>query len=157
MRRIAMLALCAVSAAPVLADEPVRIEKIDRDNGKFFNKPGATIDAMATDLAQCRAIADGAESQINAVNVLAGGLGGILGGMSAGGRLKRINQENCMLIRGWRLFALTDAEGKTWKALGEAGQQAELAKLVAAGTPARGLLLREWRNDYAEPVLWKKD
>ena len=132
-------------------------DKVDRDHGKFFNKPGATIEQLATDTGQCRAIADGAESQINGINVLTGGIGAIIGGASAGGRLKRVNQENCMVIRGWRLFAMTKAEGESWKALGDAKQQAELPTLIAADLPARGTLLRAWRNDYAEPVLWKKD
>lgn len=142
---------------PALATAQARVEQVDRDNGKFFNKPGATAEQLATDAVQCRSIADGAESQINGVSVLTGGLGAIIGGASAGGRLKRVNQENCMVIRSWWLFAMTDAEGKSWKALGEAKQQAELATLAAAATPARGQMLREWRNDYAEPVLWKKD
>lgn len=154
MWRAGVTALALGAAAPVLAAD---IVKVDRDNGKFFNKPGATLEALATDTAQCRAIADGADSQINGINVLAGGIGGILGGVSAGGRLKRVNAENCMLIRGWRLFAMTKAQGEQWKALGEARQQAELMTLAVAATPARGTLLREWRNDYAEPVLWKKD
>ena len=158
MRRICVvLGLLTLPAAPGLAADAVRVEKIDRDNGKFFNKPGGTLAAMATDAAQCKAIADGAESQINGLSVLTGGLGAIIGGASAGGRLKRVNLENCMVIRGWRLYAMTKPEGDRWKALGEAKQQVELATLVAAETPARGRMLREWRNDYAEPVLWKKD
>lgn len=112
---------------------------------------------MAVDTAQCRAIAEGADSQINAVNVLAGGLGSIIGGAFAGGRLKRINIENCMLIRGWRLYAMTREDGASWKAMSDAARNSELATLVNAQVPARGTLLREWRNDYAEPVLWQKN
>lgn len=58
-----------------------------------------------------------------------------------------------MLIRGWRLYAMTREEGAVWKALPPARREAELATLAAASVPARGRLLREWRNDYAEPVL----
>lgn len=131
--------------------------KVDRGNGSFFNKPNATADQAAADTTQCRAIAEGADSQINAVNVLAGGLGGVIGGAFAGGRLKRVNIENCMLIRGWRLYAMTREEGAAWKAMPDAARDRELATLVGAQTPARGVLLREWRNDYAEPVLWQKN
>lgn len=130
--------------------------KVDRGNGSFFNKPGATAEQAATDSGQCRAIAEGADSQINTVNVLAGGLGGVLDGAFAGGRLKRVNIENCMLIRGWRLYAMTREEGAAWKALPAATRDRELAALVGEQTPRRGMLLREWRNDYAEPVLWQK-
>ncbi len=147
----------AFVAAALLAAPAAAQDKVDRDHGKFFNKPGATADQLAGDATECRAIADGAESQVNAINVLAGGVGGILGGIFAGNRLKRVNVENCMVIRGWRLFALTQAEGVQWKALSEPQRQAELATLAGADSPARGRILREWKNNYAEPVLWPKD
>lgn len=131
--------------------------KPDRGNGAFFNKVGATSEQLATETNACRAIAEGAESQINGVNVLAGGIGAIIGGAFAGGRLKRVNIENCMLIRGWRLYAMTREEGAAWKALAEPERDRQLATLVGAESPARGTLLREWHNDYAEPVLWQKD
>lgn len=103
------------------------------------------------------AIAEGADSQITGVNVAAGGLGAIIGGAFAGKRLRRVNIENCMLIRGWRLYAMTREEGASWKALSESERDKELATLVGAEAPARGTLLREWRNDYAEPALWQKN
>lgn len=130
--------------------------KVERGHGSFFNRPGATAEQAAAATTRCRAIADGAESQINGVNVLFGGVGAIIGGAFAGGRLKRVNVENCMLIGGWRLYAMTREEGQAWKALSDAARDQALATLVGAETPARGTLLREWRNDYAEPVLWKK-
>lgn len=146
------LLACALLAVPSHAAE----DRVDRGNGSFFNKPGATAEQASFDTAQCRAIAEGADSQINGINVLAGGLGAIIGGAFAGGRLKRVNIENCMLIRGWRLFAMTRTEEAAWKALPSATRDAELGVLVGAEAPARGRLLREWRNDYAEPVLWQK-
>jgi hypothetical protein len=81
----------------------------------------------------------------------------VLGGTIAGSRLERGNVENCMLIRGWRLFAMTSDEGRAWKALTQDERATQPALLVGAQTPARGTLLREWRNDYAEPVLWQGD
>lgn len=153
MRNIACIAGAALLVLPGAA---LAEDKIDRGNGSFFNRPGATAEQVATDTARCRAIAEGADSQINGIDVLAGGLGSIIGGAFAGGRLKRVNIENCMLIRGWRLFAMTREQGAAWKALPEATRERELAALVGADTPARGTLLREWRNDYAEPVLWER-
>lgn len=147
--------LCGLFAAAGLA-MPLAAADIDRDHGSFYNRPGATAADLAADAARCKAIAEGADSQVTAVGVLAGGIGGILGGLIAGGRLKRTNIENCLLIRGWRLYALTKAEAPAWKALPPAAREAELATLVGAETPARGGLRRVWRNDYAEPVLWKK-
>lgn len=153
MRNIACVAGAALLVLPGAA--PAQ-EKIDRGNGSFFNRPGATAEQLATDTARCRAIAEGADSQINGIDVLAGGLGSIIGGAFAGGRLKRVNIENCMLVRGWRLYAMTRDQGAAWKSLPEATRERELAALVSAENPARGTLLREWRNDYAEPVLWEK-
>jgi len=141
-----------VLSAPAFAQTDV-----DRGNGSFFNKPGATAQAAAAETSACRAIAEGAESQINGVSVLTGGLGAIIGGAFAGKRLKRVNVENCMLVRGWRLFAMTRAEGAAWKALSDAEREKQLAVLVGEATPARGSLLRQWHNDYAEPALWQKD
>lgn len=152
-RTLAAIVIATLGTMPAGAAEP----KVDRGNGSFFNKPGATAEQAAADTAQCRAVAEGADSQINAVNVLAGGLGSVIGGAFAGGRLKRVNIENCMLIRGWRLYAMTREEGSAWKAMPDAARDAELATLVGTQAPARGTLLREWHNDYAEPVLWQKN
>lgn len=130
---------------------------LDRGHGSFFNRVGASAEMAAADTAHCRAIASGAQSQINATDVLIGGLGGIIGGAFAGSRLQRVNIENCMLVRGWRLFAMTRPEGSAWKAMTAQQRERELETLVGAATPTRGALLREWRNDYAEPVMWSKD
>lgn len=152
LRSVGLAALVVAVPAAAAPD----VAKIDRGNGSFFNKPGATPEQVALDTAQCRALADGADSQINAVNVLAGGLGAVIGGAFAGNRLKRVNVENCMLVRGWRLFAMTRDEGARWKALPEAERNAQLATLTGAVSPTRGQLLRAWHNDYAEPVFWEK-
>jgi hypothetical protein len=149
------LAACLLMAAATPATASG--SKIDRGNGSFFNKVGATAEQAAADIAQCRAIAEGADSQINGVSVLTGGVGAIIGGAFAGGRLERVNIENCMLVRGWRLYAMTREEGSVWKAFSQSQRDAELAMLSGASSPARGSLLRDWRNDYAEPVLWQKD
>lgn len=154
MRGFLVIGLLALTAMPAAVSAQ---SAVDRGNGSFFNKPGASAAQAATETTQCRAIAEGADSQITGVNVIAGGLGGIIGGAFAGKRLRRINIENCMLIRGWRLFAMTDAEGANWKALSDADRDGQLAVLVGADTPARGTLLREWHNDYAEPALWQKN
>jgi len=154
MRIILGVSAAILTVVPVSATAQTNV---DRGNGYFFNKAGATAEEAAADTARCRAIAEGADSQIKTVNVLAGGLGGIIGGAFAGGRLKRINIENCMLINGWRLYAMTRDEGSAWKAMPAAERDRELATLAGAQTPTRGTLLRQWRNDYAEPVLWQKN
>lgn len=130
---------------------------VDRGNGAYFNKPGATAEQLAADMARCRTIAEGADSQINPASVLVGGIGAVIGGAFAGKRQKRVNIENCMLISGWRLYAMTRQEGATWKAMADFDRDRELAILAGAAAPSRGRLLRAWRNDYAEPVLWQKD
>ncbi|WP_066684688.1 MULTISPECIES: hypothetical protein [unclassified Sphingomonas] len=144
-------------AAAALASPASAQTKVDRGNGSFFNKPGATAEQAAADTAQCLAIAKGADSQINTSDVLIGGPGVILFGALSGGRQRRVNVENCMLIRGWRLYAMTRAEGAAWKALSDSARDRELAQLVGAPVPARGTLLRQWHNDYAEPALWAKN
>lgn len=152
MRHVGRAVLLAIVATPALA-----AERPDRGNGMFFNRAGATVAAMRDDLTACRATAEGAESQINGLSVLAGGVGALIGGALAGGRLKRVNVENCMLVRGWTLWAMTRAEGARWQALGEAGRDARLAVLAGAAAPDIGAPLRTWHNDYAEPALWVKE
>lgn len=153
LRRLVLLAVAAsIAATPAHAEE-----RIDRGNGMYFNRPGATLEAMSADLTRCRAIAEGADSQITGIGVVTAGIGGVLGGLIAGGRLKRVNTENCMLVRGWRLYAMTRTQGAAWKALSEQARDARLATLVGAEAPDQGALLRVWANDYAEPVLWQKD
>ncbi len=132
-------------------------QKADRGNGSFFNRPGASADLAAHDIDSCRKLARGAESQIETSSVIVGGLAAIIAGGLADGNQKRINIENCMLVRGWSLYAMTREEGRVWKAMTEAERNRELAVLVGADKPARGSLLRTWANDYAEPVLWQKD
>lgn len=149
---IAPLALAMLAAAPAQAED-----RIDRGNGLYFNRPGATLEAMATDTQRCKAIAEGADSQVTGIAVVTAGIGGVIGGLISGGRLKRVNIENCMLVRGWRLFAMTRADGTAWKALTDDQRTQALTTLVGADTPTRGSLLRVWHNDYAEPVLWQKD
>ena len=143
-------------ATVLVATPAVAEEKIDRGHGFYFNRPGAPGGAMLSDQAQCRAIATGAQSQINAVSVVFGGLGAVLGGAFAGKRLQRINVENCMLVRGWRLVAMTRAEGSAFEALAPAAQQTEIEALAGQETPTRGRVLRVWHNDYAEPQFFEK-
>ena len=45
--------------------------KVDRGNGFFFNKPGATAELATRETESCRKLASGAESQINTIDVLA--------------------------------------------------------------------------------------
>jgi len=154
MKRILYITVMASIFSPVVVSAA---PKVDRGNGSFFSKPGATAEIAASDIATCRNIAEGTDSQIKAVNVVMGGLGAVIGGAFAGGRQKRVNIENCMLVRGWNLYAMTREEGTAWKALPEADRNRELAALVGVTAPPRGTLLRSWHNDYAEPVLWQKD
>lgn len=150
-RLAAGAALLAMLPSPAAAEG-----KIDRGHGSFFNRPGATAVELAADTAACRAIADGTDSQVNASEVLAGGVLLVFSGLLATGGQKRINIENCLLIRGWRLYAMTRTDGAAWNKLPDATRERELATLVGAETPARGQMLRAWRNDYAEPVFWPK-
>lgn len=143
-------------AGVLWASAATAADRIDRGHGFFFNRPGASGEAMLSDLESCRQIASGAQSQINGVNVLFGGLGAVIGGAFAGKRLQRVNVENCMLVRGWRLFAMTDAEGDAFNRQPIAAQRAALDGLAGSETPATGTLLRQWHNDYAEPVFFEK-
>ena len=60
------------------------------------------------------------------------------------------------LSRGWRLVAMTRAEGSAFEALSPAAQRTEIETLAGQETPTRGRVLRIWHNDYAEPQFFEK-
>ena len=58
------------------------------------------------------------------------------------------NLENCMVVRGWRVVSVPEAEGKDLASLPQAELAAKLAPWVGADTP-HGVIVRAWQNDAA--------
>ena len=131
--------------------------------GHYYNRPSATEAQAAADIEDCTAIARGTRRPgtvavgVGAAGLAAGTFASAFFNSLAQGAKVRDNIQNCMVIRGWRLFAMTKADGVIWSKRDEADRRAQLVSLVSADQPSLGSLYREWQNDYAEPRLWPKD
>jgi hypothetical protein len=111
----------------------------------FYNRPGATQAMLAADLRRCRIITTGPHG--------GGGQGGraLTPPIPAPGAAAPLSDdarplsptiEDCMIARGWRLYALDADARAALEALGLDDRAAALADLMAARCPARATLLR---------------
>lgn len=87
-----------------------------------------------------------------AVAGAAGGLGALLGAAIKQGEVRRANRRSCLLIRGWRLVEVDDAEQARIAALSDAERDAYFNTIVGAAEVS-GKKITLWNNDYAEPRL----
>jgi hypothetical protein len=111
----------------------------------FYNRPGATQATLAADLRRCRIITTGPHggggqgNRVLTPPIPAPGAAAPLPD-DAGPRPPTI--EDCMIARGWRLYALDADARAALDGLGPDHRAAALAEWVAARCPARGRLLR---------------
>ncbi len=119
----------------------------------YFNRLGA--DAAAHDAALKDCVADAAKA--SQPDTYAYGGGSLLGAVIAAAvtaeldyiadkRGVQANVENCMVVKGWRVVRLSDADGAAVAALDQPGRAARLAPMVGAEPPA-GSIARVWGND----------
>ncbi|MFV0624685.1 hypothetical protein ACBY01_11855 [Sphingomonas sp. ac-8] len=111
---------------------------------RFYNRPGATQGMLTAELRRCRAITTGT-----------------MGGTAEGRALTlpipapdtdapppdasptpRPTIDDCMVARGWRLYALEAKDRATLETLAPAPLASALGRLVGATYPAYGKLLR---------------
>ena len=119
----------------------------------YFNKPGADLKTHDADVAACAAEAARTISFDEQLHTGAGQgiVGAIIGSYveSAAHRgAAASGLENCMVVRGWRVVKLPDAEGQVLAKLPAADLTARLAPWVGATTP-HGDVVRVWGNDAA--------
>lgn len=133
---------------PESMDSPEEIAKDaarDLKDSRFYNKPGATRAQYDGDWQTCRLIARGSKTPTgmipyyydpSVVSPLAAGIGAGIGGAIAQaiivGQQRRANRRNCLLIKGWRLVELDDAESARISALSDAERDAHFDKIVGA-------------------------
>lgn len=102
----------------------------------FYNRPGATPAMLATELRRCRTITTGPQGEAGrALTPLIAAPGNV---DAAPARSPTI--EDCMVMRGWRVYALDGGERATLEALSPDARANALAKLRAAEDPERGTL-----------------
>ena len=166
MLRITLAAaLLGATAAPAFAATDLTRTT---DGFTYFNKPGADLAAHDAAVRECRTIA----AQMHqpgpmtpsytmvvpaGVSPVAAGVGGAIG-MAIAMAIQQsiadhkgapVNVENCMVVKGWRVVALDDLEGKGFPALKKDVQLAELAQWVGAAEP-HGKVVRVFANDAVE-------
>ncbi|MDB5709384.1 MAG: hypothetical protein JWL96_1454 [Sphingomonas bacterium] len=118
----------------------------------YYNRPRADMSLHNADVAAC--LADAANMR-SFQEQLRGGMGGLLGQIIAGAQADSANRgvvsaslENCMVVRGWRVFHLDDVEGKQISLLPAEQLATTLAPWIGAENP-HGTVVREWHNDAA--------
>ena len=112
-------------AMPDLAYTPDPTIAADFDKYFFFHRPDTSFDQAYADITECDSLASGINFYMGAdsaamnaamanYGVLAGGIGGALGGLMADAifgsaerrRIKRVNLRNCMFYKGYDRYGL---------------------------------------------------
>lgn len=108
---------------------------------RFYNRPGATTQELALELRRCEAIATGPQgSTVEQRPLTSLGDSASESLVAATGSTQTL--EDCMVARGWRVFALSAQESGEWNALAANVRERELVTLVGATHPARGRMIR---------------
>ena len=138
-----------VAQAPAdTGDSPEDIAKDaarDLKDSRFYNKPGATRAQYDADWQRCRLIARGSRTPAGMVPYyynpavisplaagIGGGLGGLLGAAIAEGQRRRANRRACLLINGWRMVEVPNAEQARVAAMTDADRSAYFDTIVGA-------------------------
>lgn len=147
MQRLSIAVLAAtLLATPAIAQTAAPVVNIAQMTMgyTYFNRPGADLAALDHDLAECMTLARDARSLDAMI-----GNGGIVGTMITGAAEKGVaasGTENCMVVRGWRVVQLPDAEGAALAALSLNDITRAMTPWIGAQTP-QGTVVRVWGND----------
>lgn len=125
----------------------------------YFSRPGADLATHNAELTNCMLTwmgASGVDASRSSAHPIVPGLidgwvaDAINDEMVAGFERARraVNIEHCMVVRGWRVIQLSNAEGARLAALTQEQLQAELTPWIGALDPP-GTLVRVWRNEAA--------
>ncbi|MDB5430522.1 MAG: hypothetical protein JWP35_1638 [Caulobacter sp.] len=119
----------------------------------YFNRAGADMALHNADVAACMKDA-GTVKSLEELTTPPGAMGGISGIIEHGMMNNQHRAvfaaalENCMVVRGWRVVAVTDEEGIKLAALPAGELVAQLAPWVGAAEP-HGRVIRSWKNEAA--------
>ncbi|MFN3943737.1 MAG: hypothetical protein ACK4K7_02255 [Allosphingosinicella sp.] len=147
------------------AEEIAKDAARDLKDNRFYNRPGATRAEYDADWQRCRLIARGSRTPTghhtyfydpNVISPLAAGIGAGIGGAIAGaiiqGQLRRENRRSCLLINGWRLVEVEDAERTRIAAMSDEERDAYFNAIIGA-EELSGKRVTAWHNDFAAPRL----
>jgi len=137
----------------------------DLRDSRFYNRPGATRADYDSEWQTCRLIARGSVTPSGVTTYtynpavisplaagIGAGIGNAIGQAIAEGILRRANRRQCLLIRGWRLVEVSDADQARIAAMPEAERNAYFNTIVGAAD-VQGARIITWNNDYAAPRL----
>jgi hypothetical protein len=109
----------------------------------FYNRPGATQALLAADLRRCRLITTGPNGgTVQEGRALTPPIPAPGAAAPIEARPPAPTIEDCMIVRGWRLYALDADARAALEALSPEKRAAALADLTGAKCPERGTLLR---------------
>lgn len=140
-------------AASAAAADPVNIAEMTTGY-TYFNRPGATLEAHNKAVAACVIEASKTRSFDEQVTAVYGILGAILENAldTASHRASvAASLEDCMVIQGWRVVKVSDAEGQALAALSPEALAERLTPWIGADAP-QGQIVRVWGNDAANAV-----
>jgi hypothetical protein len=159
----------AKADAPAKEDSPEEIAKDaarDLKDNRFYNRPGATRAQYDADWQECRLIARGSRTPAGVVPVyynpaiisplaagIGGGIGGMIGAAIAEGVQRRANRRNCLLIKGWRVVEVPEADRARMAAMSDADKNAHLDRIVGAQTVEGDITERTSFEAKADPAL----
>lgn len=145
----AALSAVAGQAAAQSADG-ARVEIGEPAQGlAYYNRPGATVAEHNAALAACMrdtAVVTDVSADMTLVEYLIWN-GPIKGGIAA-------SVENCMLVRGWRVFRAPDAEGAAAARLNGEAFAAVVGPWIGTAAPP-GVMVRSWANEAARPAGYR--
>jgi hypothetical protein len=147
--------LLAFAAATLMGGAAFGAEPSELNLGRmtagysYYNRPGADMALHDRDLRTCLVHAVAMRTTISSV------LDGLIGGLIADAQEDAANRgvasaalENCMVVHGWRVVHVDDAEGSALSALPGEALATKLTPWVGAEAP-HGTIVRIWHNDAA--------
>jgi len=124
----------------------------------YFHKEGATASSHDADLQDCRTLAGKMHQPIPPMNpaVESQGLAGLLVGSiivsaqqtAADHKARAVNVENCMVVKGWQVVALTPGDATAFAALDKASKAGRAGEWIGS-TELHGTVVRRFANDVA--------
>ncbi|MDO9077343.1 MAG: hypothetical protein Q7U72_07820 [Brevundimonas sp.] len=169
------LLLAAVAMGLFTTPAKAQVSRIElgqvADGYTYYNRPGSSVAEHNIALGECArdnyfgptsaspqgldaAVARGTRDAIRTPTIgtaVGEAIGSAIGSAVWGGALRGLaaaKVENCMLVRGWRVFRLQEPEGHRLRDASTTQFLAEMEALVGSATPA-GVLVRFWNNDAA--------
>lgn len=139
-------------------DQVRRMAATDRDDSRFFNRPGATRDQYEFEWRQCRQIArrlatSRASTAWMSTAYAHGGLVGgfalsvIGGGLDAGfseRRARRDIRRHCLMARGWRMVEPDEASRRRIAGMPRTEREAWLDQMLGAAELGEGVTVTDW-------------